>query len=62
MNKCCAERFAEGFIKGRTSVFRENKSGCSCIFDDRENIIVVCDAHQELIEQALRRDERNLTK
>ena len=49
----CRRRFADGFSRGRASVYRENKSGCVCVFDDDQNIISVCDAHRDLIEDAL---------
>jgi len=56
--KCenCRKRFAEGFLRGRESVFRKNQNGCTCIIDDGDNIIQICGAHQELIEKALKRD------
>ena len=54
----CRGKFAAGFLRGRDSVWRENKSGCVCIFVENE-IIKVCDAHRELIEEALRgKDEQ----
>lgn len=54
--KCpeCARRFAEGFVRGRESVYRKNDSGCVCVFDDNDSVIKVCGAHQEMIEEALK--------
>ena len=52
----CNERFADGFIKGRKSAFRENKSGCSCIINDVNEIVIeICGAHRKLIEQVLKK-------
>ena len=52
----CNTRFAEGFLRGRESVLRKNKSGCCCIIDDNDVVISVCGAHQELIEEALKKN------
>jgi hypothetical protein len=62
--KCpeCAQRFVEGFIRGRATVFRKNNSGCVCVIDDDNNIISVCGAHQELIEEALKTDKSDRVK
>ncbi len=50
----CRGKFADGFLKGRDSVFKHNKSGCVCTFDDHGNIISICDAHKQLLEDALK--------
>ncbi len=42
--------FAQGFKKGQESVLRKNPSGCCCLFDENENIISLCGAHQEYVE------------
>ena len=38
-------RFAEGFKAGQLSVKRRNKSGCACIINDRDEVVVACGAH-----------------
>ena len=40
-------RFAEGFRKGQESVKRKNKSGCSCIINDDDEVLSVCGAHEQ---------------
>jgi len=53
----CRKRFAEGFLRGRESVHRKNPSGCVCVIDDNGKVISVCGAHQELIEEALKKEK-----
>ena len=57
----CRKRFAEGFLRGRGSVYRKNPSGCVCVIDDSGKVIFVCGAHQELIEEALKKKETETT-
>lgn len=40
-------RFAEGFSRGKESVLRTNRSGCSCIINDSDDVISVCGAHEQ---------------
>ena len=49
----CNKRFAQGFKKGQKSILRKNKSGCCCIIDDNDNVISVCGAHQQWLEDHL---------
>ena len=50
----CNERFADGFLRGRKSVMRDNQSGCGCIIVD-DVVVDVCGAHRNLIEEALKK-------
>ena len=34
------------FAKGQNSVLRKNKSGCSCIINDDDEVVSVCGAHE----------------
>ena len=47
--------FARGFCAGRKSVLRTNLSGCACMWDDKDEevIVSVCAAHKDMIEQRL---------
>jgi hypothetical protein len=54
----CRTRFVDGFIRGQAAVRRQNKSGCCCVFDDNENIVSVCDAHRQWLEDALKDMEK----
>lgn len=38
------------FKKGQESIQRKNPSGCCCKFDEEENIVSICGAHQEYFE------------
>jgi hypothetical protein len=49
--------FYKGFIRGRESVYRKNKSGCCCIIDDSGNVINACGAHEEWLELALEKSK-----
>jgi hypothetical protein len=46
-----APDFARGFNAGRNSVLRHNESGCCCLFNEDENIVSLCMAHKELMEE-----------
>ena len=37
---------AKWFAKGQNSVKRKNKSGCSCLINDDDEVVSVCGAHQ----------------
>lgn len=41
---------ARWFKKGRESVLRDNKSGCCCLFDEKDNLVSICNAHKEWVE------------
>lgn len=41
---------AEWFEKGRQSVLRKNKSGCCCLMDENDNIVSLCEAHKNYIQ------------
>lgn len=41
------QHISKWFEKGRQSVKRTNKSGCTCIIDDNDKIISACGAHAE---------------
>ena len=47
------KRFAEGFKRGQESINRKNQSGCCCIIDADDNVILVCGAHQNWLEEKL---------
>ena len=59
MDKLPPEWFtiAKWFVKGQNSVWRKNKSGCTCIIDDNDNIIQVCGAHENWLAIALNSHE-----
>ncbi len=39
------------FEKGRKAVLRRNKSGCCCEFNEQDEIVSLCGAHQEYFEK-----------
>ena len=38
--------FSEGYELGKNSRIGLNKSGCVCVFDEKDNIIEPCKAHK----------------
>ena len=44
---------AEWFKKGQESVLRRNQSGCCCKIDDSDNVLSVCGAHQQWLEDTV---------
>jgi hypothetical protein len=43
--------FARGFDKGRiATLIRKNSSGCTCVFNEDDELESICDAHQEWLE------------
>jgi len=49
--------FARGFDAGRKAMLRsKNTSGCACIFDEEDNLIVVCEAHARWLEKEIARE------
>lgn len=38
------------FKKGRESVLRDNPSGCCCLFDEKDNLVSICNAHKQWVE------------
>ena len=47
----CNKQAAIWFKKGQMSVKRKNESGCICVIDDNDQVISVCGAHKDWIEQ-----------
>ena len=37
---------AKWFVKGQESIKRKNKSGCSCLINDDDEVVSVCGAHR----------------
>lgn len=48
------DTISQWFEKGRKSVLRTNPSGCSCLFDEQDNIVSVCGAHQDWYEEKIK--------
>lgn len=44
----------EWFEKGKNSVLRKNQSGCCCIINDNNEIVSLCAAHLEHLEEYMR--------
>ena len=42
------------FKKGQVSVKRKNKSGCCCIIDDQDNVVSVCGAHANWLDDHIK--------
>lgn len=69
MNECadCGEKIGLGerhgckrlravwFEKGQLSVKRKNKSGCCCIIDDDDNVISICGAHKNWLDDKFKK-------
>jgi len=44
--------FVRGFEAGRKATLRaKNSSGCSCVFDEDDNIVEMCFLHKMLLDQ-----------
>ena len=39
------------FKRGQNSIKRKNKSGCCCIIDDSDNVVSVCGAHANWLDE-----------
>ena len=42
---------AKWMKKGQESIKRKNKSGCCCIIDDSDNVVSVCECHQNWLDE-----------
>ena len=47
LKEICNALPAKWFAKGQESIKRKNKSGCSCIINDDDEVVSVCGAHQD---------------